>query len=115
MFHSGDCVPFAGQVQEVKLLNVDVALLPINGRSDLLTNRGIAGNMNLEEARALCVACDIPALVAHHYGMFAFNSVAPSIIDAPSAWDSKVQTIRALTQFEYQLIAQNPPDLNSTL
>lgn len=112
VFHSGDCVPFSGQEEEVTNLNADLALLPVNGRSQWLSDQGIAGNMNVDEARALCVACGIPSFIAHHYGMFGFNSVAPSVIDTPSAWDSKVQTIRALTQIEYQLGAKDSSEPN---
>ena len=112
VFHSGDCVPFPGQQEEVKALNADVALLPVNGRSTWLSNQGIAGNMSLEEARALCVACGIPTLVAHHYGMFAFNSADHNAIDAPSEWDYEVHTIRASLQIEYQLVAENAVGLN---
>ena len=112
VFHSGDCVPFLGQEEEVKRLNANIALLPVNGRSEWLAERGIAGNMNLEEARALCVACGIPMLIAHHCGMFGFNSVEPSVIDAPSPWDVDVQTVRARTQIEYRLLAPNKVELN---
>lgn len=107
LFHSGDCIPFPGQEEELKSLNADLALLPVNGRSQWLSDQGIAGNMNVDEARALCVSCGIPSFVAHHYGMFAFNSVAPSVIDALSVWDAKVQTIRALTHIEYRLVASD--------
>ena len=55
----------------------DLALLPVNGRHDALRKRGIAGNLTLEEAVALTGDCGIPAMVPHHYGMFAFNTADP--------------------------------------
>ncbi len=73
IFHSGDCVPFEGQISEVSALAPDLALLPVNGRSAALAEAGFAGNFYVEEAIALCDHCGIPAMIAHHYGLFAFN------------------------------------------
>ncbi len=87
--HSGDTVPFAGQVAELQALHAHVALFPVNGRSAELAQKGIAGNFTLEEAVATASEAGIPWLVAHHYGMFAFNTAAPDTIDALSANEKK--------------------------
>ncbi len=83
--HSGDTVPFEGQVDELVRLRPDLLLLPVNGRSEALRSRGIPGNLSLEEAIALCRAVRAPALVAHHHGMFAFNTRPLVEIDAYAA------------------------------
>jgi L-ascorbate metabolism protein UlaG (beta-lactamase superfamily) len=44
IWHSGDCVPFDGLVEEVASLAPDVALLPVNGRRPKLAAAGIMGN-----------------------------------------------------------------------
>jgi L-ascorbate metabolism protein UlaG (beta-lactamase superfamily) len=75
LYHSGDCVPYDGLEGALRKRSIDLALLPINGRSAFLSERGIAGNFSLEEAAALCRAAGIPLLVCHHIGMFAFNTV----------------------------------------
>ena len=46
LWHSGDCVPFDGLVEEVAPLFPDIALLPVNGRSAELRSGGIPGNFS---------------------------------------------------------------------
>ena len=77
IFHSGDCVPYEGQAEELARAAPDLALLPVNGRSEALRRAGFAGNFHVEEALALCVGAGVPSLIAHHYGMFAFNTLDP--------------------------------------
>ena len=81
LLHSGDTIPFEGQREEIAGVGADLALLPVNGRSDELRQAGFAGNLTIDEAIALCRACGIGALIAHHYGMFAFNSADAGAID----------------------------------
>jgi L-ascorbate metabolism protein UlaG (beta-lactamase superfamily) len=75
LYHSGDCVPYEGLEEALRERRIDLALLPINGRSLYLSERGIAGNFTLEEAAGLCRGAGIPLLMCHHFGMFAFNTV----------------------------------------
>jgi L-ascorbate metabolism protein UlaG (beta-lactamase superfamily) len=75
LYHSGDCVPYEGLEEALRKRAIDLALLPINGRSAYLGERGIVGNFTLEEAAGLCRGAGIPLLVCHHFGMFAFNTV----------------------------------------
>ncbi|MDB5553917.1 MAG: hypothetical protein JWL86_3901 [Rhizobium sp.] len=84
IFHSGDTIPFDGQDEEIIAFAPDLALLPVNGRSEALRNSGFAGNLTLAEAIALCDRCGIGAMIAHHCGMFAFNTIAPDEIDNAS-------------------------------
>jgi L-ascorbate metabolism protein UlaG (beta-lactamase superfamily) len=75
LYHSGDCVPYDGLSEKLRVLGIDVALLPVNGRSAYLSQKGIAGNFTAEEAASLCRSAGIPLLLCHHFGMFAFNTV----------------------------------------
>ncbi|MCU0736214.1 MAG: hypothetical protein MUF20_11985 [Methylotetracoccus sp.] len=52
----------------------DLALLPVNGRDAARQAGGIAGNLTPDEAIGLARAACIPAVIGHHFGMFAFNS-----------------------------------------
>lgn len=81
IFHSGDTIPFEGQDEEVKAFAPDLALLPVNGRSEALKAAGFAGNLTLAEAMALATRCGAGAMIAHHHGMFAFNTIAAGEID----------------------------------
>jgi L-ascorbate metabolism protein UlaG (beta-lactamase superfamily) len=102
LFHSGDCVPFEGQREEIAALAPDLALLPANGRSARLAKAGFPGNFSIEEALALCNACSIPAMIAHHYGLFAFNTAEPAMIDAAIA-KAPFAATRARAQVAYGL------------
>jgi L-ascorbate metabolism protein UlaG (beta-lactamase superfamily) len=77
IYHSGDCVPYEGLEETLRASAIDVALLPVNGRSERLSSRGILGNFFLEEAVALCRAAGIRFLFCHHWGMFDFNTIDP--------------------------------------
>jgi L-ascorbate metabolism protein UlaG (beta-lactamase superfamily) len=103
--HSGDTIPFDGQDEEVAGLRAHLALLPVNGRSTALRERGIAGNLTLEEAVALARRCGIPALIAHHYGMFAFNTADPEAIDRASAAETALRLERARLGIAFRLAA----------
>jgi L-ascorbate metabolism protein UlaG (beta-lactamase superfamily) len=81
VWHSGDTIPFDGLAAVARDARVDVALLPINGRDEARTSRGIIGNMDFAEARALCVAAGIARMVPHHFGLFEFNTVPVDVLE----------------------------------
>ncbi|WP_411034028.1 MBL fold metallo-hydrolase [Shinella sp. BYT-45] len=103
LWHAGDTVPFDGQVGEVEPLRPDIALLPVNGRRPELSERGIAGNLTLREAVALARSVGASAMIAHHYGLFAFNTADPEEIDstAKSTDDPAVSRARPAIAFEW--------------
>lgn len=104
LYHSGDTIPYEGLVEEVSPLRVDLALLPVNGRRAELTQAGIAGNLTLDEACLLAERIGASDMIAHHYGMFAFNTEDPRVIDAKSAAaDCRVRLHRAKLSVEYRL------------
>ena len=80
LYHSGDCVPYEGLPERLRREKVDVALLPVNGRG-----QGVLGNFTFDEAVALCRAAGIQALIVHHFGMFAFNTVARAELERQAA------------------------------
>ena len=103
IFHSGDCVPYEGQVEELAQVGADLALLPANGRSEALRQAGFAGNFHVDEALALCLSAGMRAMIAHHYGMFAFNTVDPAAIDSALA-AAPIRAFRARTQTAWTLL-----------
>ena len=74
IYHAGDCVPYPGLEARLADARIDLALLPVNGRDEYRLSRNIAGNFHVAEALALWAGLDIPFLVPHHFGMFAFNT-----------------------------------------
>jgi L-ascorbate metabolism protein UlaG (beta-lactamase superfamily) len=77
IYHSGDSLVYEGLSENLRSMHIDLALLPVNGRSNYLSERGIVGNMNFDEAATLCLATGVSWLIPMHFGMFAFNTVAP--------------------------------------
>jgi L-ascorbate metabolism protein UlaG (beta-lactamase superfamily) len=78
VYHSGDCAPYPGLPDQLAELNVDIALLPANGRWPELAAKGILGNFSVAEAVELCRRANIGTLILHHWGLFAFNSADPA-------------------------------------
>ena len=82
IYHSGDCVPYTGLAASVASLRPHLALLPVNGRDDERSGNGVPGNFTLDEAVSLCKAAGVRAMIAHHHGLFDFNTIEPAAIDA---------------------------------
>jgi L-ascorbate metabolism protein UlaG (beta-lactamase superfamily) len=81
IYHSGDCIPYDGLAAAVHDLAADIALLPVNGRDTARLSSGIPGNFTLPEAMDLARSAEIPFLIPHHFGMFAFNTLTEADID----------------------------------
>ena len=75
VYHSGDCVLYHGLIENLKNKDIDIALLPINGRDKYRKSKGVPGNFTFEEAIELCQNTKIPNMICHHFGMFNFNTV----------------------------------------
>src|SRR5918993_2538710 len=75
VYHSGDTLWYPDIVQWLKPFDVDIAFLPINGNDP---SRGVAGNLNGEEAARLGTEIRARLVIPHHYDLFAFNTADPS-------------------------------------
>ncbi len=75
IYHSGDTVPFPGMAERLRPAEVDLALLPINGRAP---ERRVSGNLDGEEAAELAHAIGARCVVPCHYEMFEFNTASPA-------------------------------------
>lgn len=95
LWHSGDCIPFAGLANDVKKLKPQIALLPVNGRRPELSLNGVPGNFTLTEALDVARSIGARTLVAHHYGLFDFNTIDPDDIDRLAHRELAVQVTRA--------------------
>jgi L-ascorbate metabolism protein UlaG (beta-lactamase superfamily) len=78
IYHAGDTIVTDELTAAVAQLDVDVALLPINGRDPGREARGIVGNMDAAEAVELALAVGATTLVPYHWDGFAGNTVPPS-------------------------------------
>ncbi len=102
LWHSGDTIPYDGMVEEVAALKPDIALLPVNGRSAELLANGVPGNLALAEAIDITRAIGARALVAHHFGMFSFNTADPAEIDRAAATTQGPRLLRAALNTVYR-------------
>ncbi len=74
VFHAGDTVLYDGMVERLLPLRIDVALLPINGRSP---GRGVRGNLSGVEAAELARQIGAKLVIPCHYETFRFNTASP--------------------------------------
>ena len=74
IYHSGDTVLFDGMAAALRRWRIDVALLPINGRSP---ERRVAGNLWGREAAALAKEIGARQVIPCHYDLFEFNTATP--------------------------------------
>jgi L-ascorbate 6-phosphate lactonase len=77
LYHSGDTLIFDGLVETLRKFNLDLALLPINGRSYFREQQNLIGNIDEREAADLAAAAGIKAVIPTHYEMFATNVGRP--------------------------------------
>jgi L-ascorbate metabolism protein UlaG (beta-lactamase superfamily) len=69
IYHSGDTVVYDGMAESLRPFNIDVALLPINGK---------VGNMSGRDAARLAKDIGARVVIPCHYDMFEFNTADPA-------------------------------------
>lgn len=74
IYHSGDTMRYDGMVEYLSPWQLDVALLPINGRHPA---PDIAGNLTGPEAAHLAHDTGAALAIPCHYDMFQFNTASP--------------------------------------
>lgn len=74
IYHSGDTLWYEGMAERLRPYQVDVALLPINGRA---LERRVAGNLNGAESARLGKEIGARTVIPCHYEMFEFNTADP--------------------------------------
>ena len=77
VYHSGDTVRFDGQVEALAPFDIDVALLPINGR-----DHPAPGNLDGKAAAQLAKDIGAGLAVPCHFEMFEFNTAPPDAFEA---------------------------------
>ena len=75
IYHSGDTLWFEDMVEVLQPHQVDIAILPVNGRDP---KRKVAGNLNGEQAARLGKAIGVSVVIPCHYDMFTFNTADPN-------------------------------------
>ncbi|OMF32212.1 hypothetical protein BK133_14405 [Paenibacillus sp. FSL H8-0548] len=78
LYHAGDTVGFPELVAWLQSKQIDIALLPINGRDFVRGGQGIVGNCNYREAVEIAVQINADLLIPMHYGLFPHNDENPA-------------------------------------
>lgn len=74
IYHSGDTLRHDGMAERLRAWDIDIAILPINGRDP---KRGVAGNLSGPQAVELGRDIGADVVIPCHYEMFEFNTVPP--------------------------------------
>jgi L-ascorbate metabolism protein UlaG (beta-lactamase superfamily) len=82
IYHSGDTLRYDGMVERLSEFDIDMAILPINGRRP---ERRVAGNLGGEEAAQLAHDIQARLVVPCHFEMFTFNTEPPEEFAAACA------------------------------
>ena len=77
IYHGGDCCIYDGLKE--RLRNVDVVMVPVNGRSDYKRDiLNIIGNMTCEEAILLAKEIQADLMIPMHYDLYDCNCINPA-------------------------------------
>ena len=90
IYHSGDTLWYEGLEKILSPFKINLALLPINGNDPA---RGVAGNLNVQEAADLARAAGIQHVIPCHYDMFTFNTANPADFAAKAEAIQQAYTI----------------------
>jgi L-ascorbate 6-phosphate lactonase len=77
LYHAGDTIASDSVRAALDSLDVDVALLPVNGRTYYREQAGLVGNLDARDAVALAVEIGARVLVPIHWDLFEGNTEWP--------------------------------------
>jgi len=77
LYHAGDTIDYPDLAGHLRELDVDLALLPVNGRDAAREAQDIVGNLDAAEAAGLAERAGVSVAVPMHYDMFAVNPGDP--------------------------------------
>jgi L-ascorbate 6-phosphate lactonase len=97
IYHAGDSCKYEGLERKlIDIGNIDLMILPINGRDAKRYRKNIIGNMTWQEAVDLAGSVCPGAVVPGHYDMFDFNRKASDVIDFCEYLEAKYPNQRFL-------------------
>jgi L-ascorbate 6-phosphate lactonase len=83
LYHAGDTIVTEGLRSALAPLEIDVALLPVNGRTHYREAQDLVGNMDARDAVALATEIGASVLVPIHWDLFEGNTEWPGrVVDA---------------------------------
>lgn len=104
VYHPGDTIRHHGMADKLRPFRIDVALLPISGRSP---ERRVPGNLDGREAAELSRDIGAKVTIPCHYEMFAFNTTTPALfVETCNALGVKARVLRAGERFDSVVLAE---------
>jgi L-ascorbate 6-phosphate lactonase len=91
IYHAGDTVSHDDLLAALAALDVDIALLPVNGRDAEREASGLVGNLDAAEAVELAVSIGASTLVPYHWDGFVGNTASPG--EAVDAAESRLHVV----------------------
>ncbi|HKW78307.1 MAG TPA: MBL fold metallo-hydrolase, partial [Candidatus Limnocylindria bacterium] len=85
VYHAGDTIRYEGMAERLRELRVDVALLPINGRTPEREARGLVGNLDHVEAADLAADAGIATVIPMHHDTIDGNTGSVAALRAYAA------------------------------
>jgi L-ascorbate metabolism protein UlaG (beta-lactamase superfamily) len=86
IYVAGDTIVTDEVAEALSRLDIEIAMLPINGRDAEREAQGIVGNMDASEAVELALAIGATRLLPYHWDGYAGNTVPPgTVVDAAGA------------------------------
>jgi L-ascorbate metabolism protein UlaG (beta-lactamase superfamily) len=108
LYHAGDTVIFEGMQDLLRPFNVDVALLPINGRSPEREAVDLVGNLDEREAAHLASAIGAQVIIPMHYDMFAGNLGHPEYVVTVARHDYPQLAVLIPARFQPFIVSATP-------
>jgi L-ascorbate 6-phosphate lactonase len=93
LFHGGDTVRAPGDAERLRREQVDVAMLPVNGRDAMREAQNLVGNLHPAEAVDLAVGAGIANLIPCHFDGIVGNTADPALVVRHVACDSLPLTV----------------------
>ena len=86
IYHAGDTVATEGLLSSLEGKEIDLALLPVNGRDFFREAEGLVGNLDVREAVRLAQRIGASTLVPYHWDGFSGNTEQPGrVVDEAAA------------------------------
>lgn len=80
VYHAGDTIVYPGMIDELKKHNINLAMIPINGRDYSRESRNLIGNTTFREAADLTLDIGADLLVPMHYDLYDHNTENPAFL-----------------------------------
>jgi len=74
VLHAGDTIPYNGQIEKFRPNEIDLALVPINGRDKFRHDLDFEGNFDCIEAVDFAHGVKAGLTIPMHYNMFSINT-----------------------------------------